>query len=221
MNPRTSKVPPAGFTLIELITVIAIVAILAVLIVPAIAKMSQRANNAKCASNLKQLATVAQSYAADNGEFWTVMEEQDLNGSTWYEDIQTVLNPGELNELLQCPGYKQAFSPNWNPSGNSYTMNSDLDGDGTDALQPGRGPADRPAAISHPSFIPFFFDGMPPSSSNAAQAAEYGFYSDPADVGEYHPNETHNVVFVDGHVENTDQAALADWETKRAELFAN
>ena len=55
-----------AFTLIELLVVIAIIAILAAMLLPALQQARERAQSAKCISNLKQLLNVAQSYIDDN-----------------------------------------------------------------------------------------------------------------------------------------------------------
>jgi len=55
-----------GFTLIELLVVIAIIAILAAILFPIFAGAKERARQAKCLNNLKQLTQAFQQYADDN-----------------------------------------------------------------------------------------------------------------------------------------------------------
>ncbi len=53
------------FTLIELLVVIAIIAILAAMLLPALSKARDKAKDAACRSNLRQLSLSALSYVAD------------------------------------------------------------------------------------------------------------------------------------------------------------
>ena len=58
----------SGFTLIELLVVIAIIAILAAILFPVFAKAREKARQASCLSNVRQINTAILSYAQDYDE---------------------------------------------------------------------------------------------------------------------------------------------------------
>lgn len=57
-----------GFTLIELLVVIAIIAILAAILFPVFSKAREKARQAQCSSNLKQIATAVTIFSQENEE---------------------------------------------------------------------------------------------------------------------------------------------------------
>jgi len=59
-----------GFTLIELLVVIAIIAILAAILFPVFARAREKARQASCQSNLKQIGIAFKMYVQDYDETW-------------------------------------------------------------------------------------------------------------------------------------------------------
>jgi len=70
-----------GFTLIELLVVIAIIAILAAILFPVFAKAREKARQASCLNNVKQLALAYLQYVQDYDETLP-MRNIDPNGSS-------------------------------------------------------------------------------------------------------------------------------------------
>jgi prepilin-type N-terminal cleavage/methylation domain-containing protein/prepilin-type processing-associated H-X9-DG protein len=58
-----------AFTLIELLVVIAIIAILAAMLLPALSKAKQKATQAGCQSNLRQVNMAVRMFVDDNGDW--------------------------------------------------------------------------------------------------------------------------------------------------------
>src|SRR5688572_32605433 len=67
-NQRRVHGRRAGFTLIELLVVIAIIAILAAILFPVFAQAREKARQAGCMSNCKQLGLASNMYAQDYDE---------------------------------------------------------------------------------------------------------------------------------------------------------
>jgi len=68
-----------GFTLIELLVVIAIIAILAAILFPVFAKAREKARQASCLSNVKQMCLALMQYAQDYDE--TLPQGQEVSWS--------------------------------------------------------------------------------------------------------------------------------------------
>jgi prepilin-type N-terminal cleavage/methylation domain-containing protein/prepilin-type processing-associated H-X9-DG protein len=69
MKGRT-KMPRRGFTLIELLVVIAIIAILAAILFPVFARARDKARQASCQANLKQLSLALIGYVSDSDDMF-------------------------------------------------------------------------------------------------------------------------------------------------------
>ena len=117
-----------GFTLIELLVVIAIIAILAAILFPVFARAREKARQASCQSNLKQVTLGYLMYAQDYDEWFPGF----LTGSTtgtryaWYDVIQPYI---KNRQVYICPSSLLYLAPNryttsQNTATEYYGMNS-------------------------------------------------------------------------------------------------
>lgn len=82
-----------GFTLIELLVVIAIIAILAAILFPVFSQAREKARQATCQSNLKQLASGALMYTQDYDERFMEIYRLHEGGNAAYWPAGTYTNP--------------------------------------------------------------------------------------------------------------------------------
>lgn len=107
--PRQATTARKGFTLIELLVVIAIIALLAAILFPVFAQAREKARQAACLSNVKQIATGLLMYIQDSDEVLPPVNAggEDLAGwgyggsdIVWPQAIQPYVKSWEI---FRCP----------------------------------------------------------------------------------------------------------------------
>jgi prepilin-type N-terminal cleavage/methylation domain-containing protein/prepilin-type processing-associated H-X9-DG protein len=96
----------SGFTLIELLVVIAIIAILAAILFPVFAQARDKARQAVCLSNCKQLGTAIQMYTQDYDE----MLPQGYNGTSKNSWGKVTVPYVKNTDIFTCPSAPQIKS---------------------------------------------------------------------------------------------------------------
>lgn len=108
-----------GFTLIELLVVIAIVAILAAILFPVFAQARERARQAVCLSNARQLAAAVMAYVQDHEEAFMPSTNYAVPTSVperiWTRIIQPYVRD---TGIFICPSAQRAgFPADWSTRG--------------------------------------------------------------------------------------------------------
>lgn len=99
---RSARSLSTGFTLIELLVVIAIIAILAAILFPTFAQAREKARQAACLSNMKQIGLAFLQYNQDYDEYFPGLYSGDWGNSTarWMDNIQPYV---KNTQIFNCP----------------------------------------------------------------------------------------------------------------------
>jgi len=208
-----------GFTLIELLIVIAIIAILAAILFPVFARAREKARQASCASNEKQIGIAMLMYSDDYDGMMPVNsqyadEVPDFAGPGGVYNWIACVHPYTKNwKIFSCPSASRAFSCSCGvaisaDSVRSYLANNVL-------LSGGWRPGGRSlAVVPNPSEIILCHEAG--RVSFCARARPYlrwaGFYDDWLLEGwgyDILHNDGASLLFCDGHVKWRKAAGIA------------
>lgn len=92
-----------AFTLLELMAVVCILAIFAVIFVPDMSRLLERAGEARCAANMRNITVALHAYLPDHGQVWPQGPTPEA-GAAWEDFWLATLEPYGINSSTwKCP----------------------------------------------------------------------------------------------------------------------
>ena len=144
-----------GFTQLELLIVVAIIAVLCSMIIPVLGGVRESVQQARCASNMRQIGCALLLYAATNDNKLPETSHTAAVGQSWIYPLSDYL--GDCDEVRICPADPKGDS-RFDAGGTSYILNSFLFVPQIDPFgQPMGGPSNNLALIESPAETPMAF----------------------------------------------------------------
>lgn len=216
-----------GFTLIELLVVIAIIAILAAILFPVFARAREKARQANCLSNCKQLGLANLMYAQDYDECLPMMAI--LVDAVWIYFAPPTIPYIKNEQVWRCPSRQ---SDAWYAAdgifvhyGRScgFCMQSRLSGGENNTSCPWGVPI-KLAELDYPAETPMLaesrYSGVAPYTDDYWGCHRTSYSADSsawrASLAIYPHNRQRNIILCDGHAKSYSKgadAALYCWTT--------
>jgi len=183
-----------GFTLIELLVVIAIIAILAAILFPVFAKAREKARQASCLSNAKQLALAVLQYAQDYDEKMPMGRHQSNPTNAWQGWDVLVMPYCKNVQIFKCPSDpRSATAP-------AYVCSYGVTCDAAVSAMGGINTGQAIGGIYRPAELLMFCAGMAASYTHRpVGVGAICTCSDTATALTFRHNDGTNVAFCDGH----------------------
>ena len=211
MNGLSVRRGDNGFTLIELLVVIAIIAILAAILFPVFAQVREKARQATCTSNMKQLGLATLQYEQDYDEMNPIVAISGATPTTTYFPWAIYPYVKSFN-VYKCPDDSSTDV-------SSYALNNNVQGSTT--------------VFTNPSVSVLMMDSGALPSINLT-VPDHGLNQDFSDGGAawhfvrtgptvpYHiSNRCTNVLFCDGHVHISHPLNVGDYSGAAASAAMN
>ncbi len=210
-----------GFTLIELLVVIAIIAILAAILFPVFARAREKARQANCLSNCKQLGLANLMYAQDYDECLPMMAIQV--DTVWIYFAPPTIPYIKNKQVWRCPSrdsdpwrYADGGLVHYGRSCGLCKQSRLSQGENHGSCPWGM--PIKLAELAYPAETPMLAESCCPGAYWGSHRTSYGTSSSAwrASLAIYPHNGQRNIVLCDGHAKsytNGGDAALYCWET--------